>query len=378
MSNQERSKGYFSVDDLDNGGSDEVQEINISNVINAYKESQTPVVETASEPTNNSTLEDQSGDNESDNTTEEIISDDQKVTDTNEEFSFQPFIETLYAQNILPEDLDIDSEGISDDIDGFKKVIEKGVEFKINKALEDRDSKLSEATKKRIAIELSGGSIEELYGSDEPIDYNTIDIEATEDLTEEDASYNQELLYTEYLTDLGHSEQEIETLLEEGKISGTLKRDANIAKRYLVKRDEEKIRDYTLNKKKEQELAVQRAIEEEEKFKNKITNLRELGGFSLDKPKADKFYEFITKRDKEGKTEFDKKFTEQNALLFQYLLMEGFDKVITYKKQAETQATKQLKKTLHKFKPAGTVALTNDEPLDHIITKIPDIFNVKK
>ncbi len=356
-SNQEtRSFGLFSMNDLDEGVDNNTSDPIISQ--DGGREDnplQTTVNEDNVDTTTTEEVNQEETTEQVDNTSTE---DDVEVT----EFSYQPLLETFFKEGILPDDLEI-TEDITDDLDGFKSAISKGLELKASKIIAERDSKLSEETKKRIAIESSGGSIKDLYGSDEIIDFNALplDVDNESDISEEDALNNQKFLYSEYLADLGTPEEEIETLVNESEVEGTLKGYASIAKKALTKRDEEKVSTY-ISKKKEEEVAQkQAAIKAEEDFRNYVTNLREIGSFQIDKSKSEKLYNFLTKRDKDGKTEADKKFTQENAMLFQFLLMEGFDKIDTFRKKAETDATKILKKTLHKFKPTNTGGLVIKE-----------------
>jgi|SRR6188508_307016 len=355
-----RSFGLFNMGDLDDG----LDITNDSPIISEDSREDNPLQTTLNDQDNSTSTNTEDNSNDTtqevnqEETTEQV--DNTSTTNTEEptEFSYQPLLETFFKEGVLPDDLEI-TDDITDDLDGFKLAVTKGLELKANKIIEERDSKLSEETRKRIAIESSGGSIQELYGSDEIIDFNALplDADSESDISEEDALNNQKFLYSEYLADLGTSEEEIETLINESEVEGTLKGYASIAKKALTKRDEEKVTAYISKKKEEEITQKQAAIKAEEDFKNYVTNLREIGSFQIDKTKSEKLYNFLTKRDKDGKTEADKKFTQENAMLFQFLLMEGFDKIDTFRKKAETDATKILKKTLHKFKPNTNTGL---------------------
>lgn len=365
MSSEKRANaGLFSVSDLDEGFSSDIQSVSSDFKYNYDYESEDSEESNEVEGVEPIINQEESTELTGETTQESTVETTEQTSNEEEtDFSFQPLIETLFTSGVLPEDLELTNED-SDDLEGFKKVLDRGVELKLNKALQERDSNLSESTKKRIQIELSGGSVQELYGSDEVFDYNQVELDATEEngYTQEEVQQNQRLLYADYLSDLGHTEDEINSIIEEKELSGSLKTDAIIAKRYLVKRDEQKVSEYIAAKKKEALDAQEKARIDAENFKTKVTSIREIGGFSVDKTKAEKLYDFITKKDKEGKSEFDKKYTPENVLLFQYLLMEGFDKVSTFKREAETKAVQQLRKTLHKIKPNNTgISLPNDE-----------------
>ena len=75
---------------------------------------------------------------------------------------------------------------------------------------------------------------------------------------------------------------------------------------------------------------------------------REIAGFKVTEGKAKKLYDFITKEDKDGKSEFDKKDTAENRLLYAYFAMEGFDKN-KLSKEIATKQSRTLKKKLSRF-----------------------------
>lgn len=374
MSSGKINAGLFNVDELSDGIVSDIQSVSSDFKFDYESE----YSEESDEIVNNEPIDQEINNISEENPQESNIESVQEPdTEKESDFSFQPLIETLFNSGILQEDLELTDDD-TDDLDGFKKVLEKSVNLKLNKLLEERDLQLSETTKKRIKIESSGGNIQELYNSDEVFDYNLVELDATEEngFSQDEVLENQRLIYSEYLADLGHTEKEINDIVEEKELSGSLKTDAIIAKRYLVKRDEQKVSEYIANKKKEAFDAQEKARIDAENFKTRITSTREIGGFTLDKNKAEKLYNFIAEKDKEGKSEFDKRYTPENVLLFQYLLMEGFDKVSTLKKQAETKATQQLKKTLHKFSPnnIGTISNHKEEVKQNKQIKIPSSF----
>src|SRR6188508_1934468 len=273
-----RSFGLFNMGDLDDG----LDITNDSPIISEDSREDNPLQTTLNDQDNSTSTNTEDNSNDTtqevnqEETTEQV--DNTSTTNTEEptEFSYQPLLETFFKEGVLPDDLEI-TDDITDDLDGFKLAVTKGLELKANKIIEERDSKLSEETRKRIAIESSGGSIQELYGSDEIIDFNALplDADSESDISEEDALNNQKFLYSEYLADLGTSEEEIETLINESEVEGTLKGYAYIAK-----------------KKEEEITQKQAAIKAEEDFKNYVTNLREIGSFQIDKTKSEKLYNF--------------------------------------------------------------------------------------
>lgn len=118
-------------------------------------------------------------------------------------------------------------------------------------------------------------------------------------------------------------EEELAELRENPKL---LEKRALNAQKALVKHQakekESKLKELELKSTREKEVADLEA----EKFKAKVVNLSQIKDFKIDKKEAEKLYDFITKKDKSGKTEFAKKDNDETRLLYAYLAMNDFKK----------------------------------------------------
>lgn len=275
--------------------------------------------------------------------TKEVLDDEtDKEENDDKQFSYNPIINDLINRQVLPELQDEELENLSDDIDGFKAVIDKGIEYKAKQIFDNYTSQLSDSTKRRIEIELMGGNYSEIESEQE--DYENADLDDLD---------NQKYLVSKYLGLTKLPQEKIDKVLQEYEASGTLGINAEIAVEHLKASQEEQIRLKEEAYKKEIQLrkeadALKQAKLQEE-LRNEILGIETLKGIPVSREETKQLYDFITKVDKDGKTESQKRHTFEDQLLFEYIKMKNID-LKSIQRQAETKATKQLKQNLHRYK----------------------------
>lgn len=159
---------------------------------------------------------------------------------------------------------------------------------------------------------------------------------------------NQRNLVEDWLVIQGFEESEIEERLQDLESNKLLGKEAKFSQRklseYHKKQDELLIE----NKVKEQAQIKQTQEAEALTFKNKVLEIKEVKGFKLEKDQSKKLYEYITKQDRNGKTQFEKDTNEDTQLLYAYFAMTGFDKE-KLSKEIMTEKTIKLKKNLSNY-----------------------------
>lgn len=229
---------------------------------------------------------------------------------------------------------------------GIKELIKETVEKKSAEAVENFKNSLPEKASELLKILEKGGTVEDYISLDQEYDYNKIPIEDKEG---NPILQNQLNLIEDWMKIQKYTDEEIKDTLEDYQSSGIIKKQAEIARKKLASHQEEK--NQALITQREEEKAARDKQQEEAAtaFKETVLGAKDIAGFKITKDKAQKLYDFITKPNKEGKTQFQLTDTEQNRLLYAYMAMEGFDKEKLVKEAATKQALK-LKKKLSTFK----------------------------
>lgn len=249
------------------------------------------------------------------------------------------------AQSLANEDLlDYDEEKEYDfeSEKGLKDLINQTVEKKSQQAVVSYKENLGEDARQLLDILEKGGSVKDFQDMQEQTPFADIPLESSDG---EDFTRNQQYLVEDWMKIQKYSDEEINETINDYIEGGMLKKQAALAQKKLAKWQEDQNakmiadREATMLEQQKQEAA------QAEEFKESVINTKELSGFQISPKKAEKLYDFITKRDKEGKSEFDKADTAENRLLYAYFAMEGFDKGKLSKEIATKQA-RTLKKKL--------------------------------
>ena len=187
---------------------------------------------------------------------------------------------------------------------------------------------------------------------------------------------NQRYLVEDWMRVQGYEEEEIAETVGDYLESGLLKKQAGIAQKKLVKWQEGQNQALLQQRQEAQEASQAEQMEIAEDFRDAVLETREISGFKISDKKAEKLYDYITKRDKDGLSQFDKDDNAENRLLYAYFAMEGFDKG-KLSKEVATQHARKLKRKLSNFSDGKTspkrsskqVRRTNQEtPKIHWIT----------
>ena len=229
-------------------------------------------------------------------------------------------------------------EGLKELITETKATASKQAVEAYKASLGDRGSKLAEVIEK-------GGNVEDFIAMETRIDFEKIPLV---NAAGEPLLRNQRNLVEDWLVIQGFEEAEIEERLQDLEANRLLEKEAKFSQRKLS--EYHKKQDELLVETKAKELEVIKQKEEAEAltFKNKVLEIKEVKGFKLEKDQSKKLYEYITKVDRNGKTQFEKDTNEDTQLLYAYFAMTGFDKE-KLSKEIMTEKTIKLKKNLSNY-----------------------------
>jgi hypothetical protein len=241
---------------------------------------------------------------------------------------------------------------------GIKELIKETIETKTKAAVEEFKKSLPDKASELLDVLAKGGTIEDFISIEEQINYSEIPLV---DKQGNDLVKNQLNLVEDWLLAQGsYTEEEIQELLEDYENTGILKKQADIARKKLHNWQETKNKEAL--KEKEQQLVEKSKREEQEfiDFKKEVTSTRNVAGFAITPEKANKLFDFITKKDKQGLTAFQKKDSNEARLLYAYLAMEDFDKERLVKEGVTKQILK-LKKNLSNYQDSQVSPKKSDQ-----------------
>jgi hypothetical protein len=257
---------------------------------------------------------------------------DEPVKD--EPTQFQSLAQGLVDDDVLFYDEESEKDYDFDTEAGLKELINETVEKKSTAAISAYKENLGDDARKLLEVLEKGGNVGDFEKMSKQIDFNTIPLE---DKDGNDYTQNQIHLVEDLLKEQEFDEEEIKEAVNDYIEGGILKKQAGVARKKLAKLQEKKNADFLAKAEASKAEQVKLAAEQAEGFKTTVMETRELSGFKVTEAKAKKLYDYITKKDKEGKSKFDKEDTAENRLLYAYFAMEGFDK----EKLSKDIATKQ-------------------------------------
>ena len=226
-------------------------------------------------------------------------------------------------------------------VDGFKEVIRDTTTKAKSQALLEYKEKLDTEGKDLLEILESGGSVEDYLNNKNEVNFS--DVPLIRD--GEPIVQNQKYIVQDWYKVQGYTDEEIKEKLADLETSDLLEKEAKFSKNKLVqwqdKRREEQKAERAEAAKKEQE----RSAKEAEEFKNMVLNLEDVAGFKLTPKDRTKLYDYVTVKNKDGKTQFEADDTDQNRMLYAFFAMSGFNKE-KLSKEVATKAAIKLKKTL--------------------------------
>lgn len=252
------------------------------------------------------------------------------------------------AQGLVSEDLlefDEEKEYDFDSEKGLKELITETVEKRSSAAINKFKEDLGDDAKQLLGVLEKGGSVDDYVKMNQQIDFKNVPLE---DNQGNQYQKNQMYLVEDWMKVQGYEEDEIKEMVNDYLEKGMLKKQATIAQKKLDAWQSKQNETLLAQKEQEQAEAQRIELEQAEQFKEAVTGTREIAGFTITENKAKKLYDYITKKDKDGKSQFDKEDTPENRLLYAYFAMEGFDKEKLSKDVASKQA-RTLKKKLSRY-----------------------------
>lgn len=258
-------------------------------------------------------------------------------SEEDDDFSFAPTIEILKDAGALDYD---ENKEYEDSDEGFAEVVKDTVEKRVKQQIEG----LGEEAVKAFDHIKKGGKLADLIEMEaSKIDFSKINLE--------DADVQQELI-TDHLAATGLTPEEIEEQLETLRDLGEekLKKQAAIAQRYLSKEQDK--REAEFHAKTEQARVAREKADREAvtKLEDSIFKSTEIAGFELTKEERQQFRDYVLKRDKTGKTQYERDMSEEKSELeLAFLKFKKIDASYVDSK-IETKKTLGLKKALSKHK----------------------------
>jgi uncharacterized membrane protein len=253
--------------------------------------------------------------------------DTEDSSDSEEEFSYGKLAEKFVQDGLLEFDEEKEYE---DSDEGFKQIIEDTV----SKKIEAKWKELPEEYRLLYDHLKAGKPLEEFSQNNQFIDYDEVDLD------DED---NQKYLIAEQLREQGFSDEDIEEEVRDAEDLGKLKKKAEVAKKFLEKRDEVRRQEYEQELKSEQLRREQEIQENIKEIENQILATEEIAGFKLDKKEREQFRDYLLKPDKKtGKTQAQLNDSPERRLKLAYLDFKDFN-AADVAKRAETKATRTIR-----------------------------------
>lgn len=260
--------------------------------------------------------------------------------DEDDEFSFAPMVTDLLEEGVLvlPEGKTI--ADYDDDKDGFQEVIRDSAYQTLQNTIADLP-----ATAQRIMqLALNGGSeqdLQQLMVLEEGPDWDAVDLD-DEDVQKAVVEEAMRLKEPE-LTD-----EEIADALADLEDLGKLGKQAAKDQKYLVKHQDGQ-------KAQIESQAQQREQDNEAAYRQEVTNVRnyinevkDIAGLGLTKADRDGFMNYLTVKDKQGKTQADHMNTPERRIQKEFLNYKNFN-LGKLKREAVTEATKEVRKQLGRY-----------------------------
>lgn len=261
--------------------------------------------------------------------TEEETEETDESEEVEDSGDIRNFVKALSEKGIL--DFDDTDEDFKNDEESLETLVNKTVNNRITKWAKN----LPEDFSSMLQFVENGGTPKQFmdvyYGNHSWEDFSI------------DHEDNQKLVIKESLRLAGETEEDIQDMVDEWEVNGSLEKRAKPALAKLQKN--ENAQKAELVKQQEIFAKQQRQAQEEywENFKNSIQERDDLKGFKLTPKVKDNLWEFLTVRDKKtGKTEYEKAIADdtESSLLFAYLAMNKFD-IGKLEKQVETKVSKK-------------------------------------
>lgn len=265
---------------------------------------------------------------------------------------FNTFASILIEDGVLAPRLNEAGELIEDYEDseeGLKKMVEHTIEDKVNTFKEELNSLVINNTVGATVGDLvkfieDGGDPKEFFANLETVDLEDVDLDIVD---------NQKLLISQKLELEGAEKDEIEELLEEYELAGTLAKQAKLAHRVLIKNEQAEFERLKQQQEEQRQKELELEKKQAEEFKAKIFSLNQIGNIPVTEKEKAKFYDYITKPVKKTSkgellTQYEIDSSDDKRLEMAFVLFKGG--VGAIEKSAKTKNSLDLKMALSKSK----------------------------
>ena len=240
---------------------------------------------------------------------EDIVeSEEDVVEDVNSEESEELGVYSTMANHLIENGIltpKEDKEYIEGDeglLELFKDSIEVGREEILNEysSIELREGV---TLKDLVAFKESGGDVREfLQRTVEAVDYRQVSVATDEEDLEYSVNTQKQVIRDRLVLD-ELSEEEIEETIAGFEKSETLEKQAEIALKNLIKRQDKEYTEMIKTQEQEKISRLENIKKQEEELKKTVYSLSKVGNFELTDPEKDKYYKYLTvpvKKDSNG------------------------------------------------------------------------------
>lgn len=282
------------------------------------------------------------------------------VEETNEEeedsLNFKPFVQALHDKfgwEFDDETLEENTfEGV---INHLGSIVESNVQ-----AIMDEELSIGDGTLKKMYEYIKDGGDPKRFVDTyfRPVDYSALELADNDEL--------QERVITDLLAKQGYDDEEIKDKLDTYKEANILEKEATVAARKMAQFD--KVEKEKLIENQKQSLETARAREQEywNEVKTKISSWDKVGDFPIIDKDKPVFFDYLSKRDKEGKTQYqrDLETDKEAAIKMAYIQYKKFN-LESIKKSVKTDVSKEVKKTISKFSDANSKSKSSNETIEN-------------
>lgn len=192
----------------------------------------------------------------------------------------------------------------------------------------------------------------------------------------DDNEANQKLAINEYLKELGFDEEERKDKIESYTSAGLLEKESRTAVKKLAVNQEQRQKALVENQTRAREAQETKVREYWDNVVNTINKADSIGGLPIPKNKKQDFIKYLTVRDKDGLTEYQRKTANtEESLKLALASFTGYD-YASIKKEAKTEVTKDIKKTISRFTDTSAKSRSSIE-VDVETNKKPDFSAFK-
>lgn len=257
--------------------------------------------------------------------------DDEQLSDDNETTQVSAFFDAFAEANGWT----VDEDEKPTTIEGLIQYITDLVDENSTPTYSDpRIKQLDEYVK-------NGGSFDDFYnGMSEELKYDTLDME--------DES-NQKAVIKEYLKLQGYSDDQVNSKLERYEDADMLEDEANDAIKILKSIKQQQLEQQQQAQQLAYEEQQRQIVEFAENLNKEIFNLTNIRGLNIPKEDRKQLYDYITKVDKDGYTQYQKDFGKnqiKNIIESAYFTMKGDALLTEAAKGGQTSAVKKLRQIL--------------------------------